>query len=136
MTAKETTPVRIKLAILSTLFLAAAGCETRVGDFTAISSRTLTAKNVDINKLPRKEGCEGKKMWWFGMGANLKEPLELALKSGGGNLMIDAAVYYEDDFFLTGFRVRGTVVQIPDANSTQSQSSNLTGTQQARANER
>jgi hypothetical protein len=126
--------VRIKLAILSTLFLAATGCETRVGDLTAISTRTLVAKNVDINKLPRKEGCEGKKLWWFGMGANLKEPLELALKSGNGNLMIDAAVYYEDDFFLTGFRIRGTVVQIPDA--TQSQSNNLTGTQQARANER
>ncbi len=126
--------MRIKTAILSTLFLAATGCETRVGDFTAISSRTLSAKNVDINKLPRKEGCEGKKMWWFGMGANLKEPLEQALKSGNGNLMIDAAVYYEDDFFLTGLRIRGTVVQIPDA--TQSQSNNLTGTQQARANER
>jgi hypothetical protein len=68
------------------------------------------------------------------MGANLKEPLEIALKSGGGNLMVDAAVYYEDDFFLTGLRIRGTVVQIPDANSTQSQSNNLTGTQQARAN--
>jgi hypothetical protein len=133
MKGKETKIVRIKLAILSTLFLAATGCETRVGDFTAISTRTLAAKNVDINKLPRKEGCEGKKMWWFGMGANLKEPLELALKSGNGNLMIDAAVYYEDDFFLTGLRIRGTVVQIPDA--TQSQSSNLTGTQQARANE-
>jgi hypothetical protein len=135
MKGKETKIVRIKLAILSTLFLAATGCETRVGDFTAISTRTLAAKNVDINKLPRKEGCEGKKMWWFGMGANLKEPLELALKSGNGNLMIDAAVYYEDDFFLTGLRIRGTVVQIPDANSAQSQTDNLSGKQQARANE-
>jgi hypothetical protein len=126
--------VRIKLAILSTLFLAATGCETRVGDFTAISSRTLVAHDVDINKLPRKEGCEGKKMWWFGMDANLKEPVEIALKSGGGNLMIDAAVYYEDDFFLTGFRVRGTVVQIPDATSSQSKANNLTGKEQARAN--
>lgn len=126
--------MRIKLALLGSLFLAAAGCETRVGDFTALSSRTLVAHNVDIDKLPRKEGCEGKQMWWFGMGANLKDPLEAALKSGGGNLMIDAAVYYEDDFFLTGFRVRGTVLQIPDA--AQSQSNNLTGTQQARANER
>ncbi len=61
--------MRIKLAILSSLFLAATGCETRVGDFTAISSRTLVAHDVDINKLPRKEGCEGKKMWWFGIGA-------------------------------------------------------------------
>ncbi len=126
--------MRIKTAILCGLFLAATGCETRIGDFTAISSRTLVAHDVDIDKLPRKEGCEGKKTWWFGMGANLKEPLEMALKSGGGNLMIDAAVYYEDDFFLTGLRIKGTVVQIPDANSSQSRTDNLTGKQQARVN--
>ena len=126
--------MRIKIAILCSLFLAATGCETRVGDFTAISTRTLVAHNLDINKLPRREGCEGKKMWWFGIGANLKEPLELALKSGGGNLMIDAAVYYEDDFFLTGLRIRGTVVQVPDATASQSRTENLTGKQSARVN--
>jgi hypothetical protein len=126
--------MRIKFAILCGLFLAATGCETRVGDFTAISSTAISAHNLDINKLPRKEGCEGKKMWWFGMGANLKEPLELALKNGGGNLMIDAAVYYEDDFFVTGLRIRGTVVQVPDSTSKQTRAASPGGKQLARVN--
>jgi hypothetical protein len=112
--------LRIRIAILCGLFLAAAGCETRVGEFTAISIDHIDAKNLNINKLARKEGCEGKKTWFLGIGANLKEPLMMAMKSGDGNLIIDAAVYYEDSFLFTGFRVRGTVMDVPESGSSAS----------------
>ena len=109
-----------RTALLCGLLLAVTGCETRVGDFTAISTKNIYAKGVDITKLPRKEGCEGYKSWVFGIGANLKDPVDAALEKGGGNVMLDCAVYSENYFFVIGLKVRGTVVNVPYSGPAQS----------------
>ena len=115
-----------RTVLLCGLLLAATGCETRVGDFTAISTKNIYAKGVDVTKLPRKEGVEGYKSWVFGMGLNLKDPVDAALESGGGNVMLDCAVYREDYVFVTGIKVRGTVVNVPYSGPT-TQSSDASG---------
>ena len=102
-----------RTALLCSLLLAATACETRVGDFTAISTKNIYAKGVDVAKLPSKAGCEGYKSWVLGIGLNLKDPVDMALASGGGNVMIDCAVYREDYVIVTGIKVRGTVVNVP-----------------------
>jgi hypothetical protein len=41
--------------------------------------------------------------------------MDRALEAGKGNLMIDCALYYEERFMASGYRVRGTVVTVPYA---------------------
>jgi hypothetical protein len=93
-----------------------AGCTTRVGDFTAISSKNIFCKNVDVTKLPQKR-VEGKDIRLWGMGANYKDALDKALEEGNGNLMIDAVCYIETwpipIFNFAGYKLVGTVVNVP-----------------------
>jgi hypothetical protein len=103
-----------KLLALPFLALAAMGCSsTRIGDFTALSTKNVYAKNVDITKLPKKEGVEGEDVRFLGIGANFKDAVDKALEAGGGNVMIDAAFYMESRPFASGYRVRGTVINVP-----------------------
>ena len=89
------------------------GCTQRVGDFTAISTKNIYAKGVDITKLPQQQGVQGKDIRFLGIGSNIKNAVDRALEAGHGNLMIDAALYINSAPFVSGWRVRGTVVNVP-----------------------
>jgi hypothetical protein len=90
------------------------GCTYRVGDFTAMSTKNIYAKGVDISALPKKENVEGSgDLCFFMIGANLKDPLDRALDAGHGNVMIDAVVYLEDYVFFGKYRIKGTVINVP-----------------------
>ena len=96
------------------LLVAAGGCTSyRVGDFTALSTKNIYCQGVDVTKLPQKKGVEGKHMPFLGIGANIQDALDQALEAGDGNLMIDAALYMESEPFVSGYRIRGTVVKVP-----------------------
>lgn len=99
--------------LLSCLLLfVAAGCSTRIGDFTAVSSKNVYCKNVDVTKLPQTR-AEGKDISFLGIGANYKDAMDQALEMGNGNLMIDAVLYIEDYVLFGGYKVVGTVVNVP-----------------------
>ena len=89
-----------------------AGCSTRIGDFTVMSSKNIYCENVDITQLPQKR-VEGKDVTFLGIGANLKDALDVALEAGDGNMMIDAAIYIESAPFMSGYKIEGTVVKVP-----------------------
>lgn len=98
--------------LLSCLLCVGAGCTTRVGDFTVMSSKNVYCKNVDITKLPQTR-VEGKDICFLGIGADYKDAVDQALEKGNGNLMIDAACYVETWPFFAGYKVVGTVVNVP-----------------------
>jgi hypothetical protein len=50
---------------------------------------------------------------FLGIGANFKDAVDRALEAGNGNCMIDAAFYLDTGFLTSGYRVRGSVVNIP-----------------------
>lgn len=89
------------------------GCRTRIGDFTAISTKNIYAKGVDLTKLPQTLGVEGEDIRFLGIGANIKDAVDRALEKAHGNLMIDVALYVYEGFFVRGYVVRGTVVKVP-----------------------
>lgn len=95
------------------LALIATGCTTRIADFTGISTKNIYAKGVNVSALERKEGVKGSDLRFLGIGANIKDALDEALEKGDGNLMIDCAVYLWEAPFVSGFEVRGTVVNVP-----------------------
>jgi hypothetical protein len=101
------------LLVCAALLFAAGCADVRGWDFTAISTKNVYAKNVNISRLPQTQGVEGEKLYFLGIGENIKDPLDIALEKGHGNLMIDAVVYYKAVFLFSGFRVRGTVVNVP-----------------------
>lgn len=104
-----TTSLALAALCLATSF----GCSQRVGDFTAISSKNIYAKGVDVSRLPKAEGIKGRDIRFLGWGANIKDALDRALEEGDGNLMIDCAVYIWWAPFVAGYEVRGTVLNVP-----------------------
>lgn len=102
----------ISLAISVLMLVASVGCSTRIGDFTALSTKNIYCKNIDVTKLPQKR-VEGEDVTFLGIGADLKDATDRALEKGDGNLMIDAAYYFEDRFLFLGYKVVGTVVKVP-----------------------
>lgn len=98
--------------LLLCLLCVGAGCTTRVGDFTVMSSKNIYCKNVDITKLPQTR-VEGKDIRFLGIGADYKDAVDRALEKGNGNLMIDAVLYVEDYVLFGGYKVVGTVVNVP-----------------------
>lgn len=109
------TALRITTSLTLMVFCLATslGCSQRVGDFTAISTKNIYAKGVDVTALPKAEGIKGSDLKFLGWGANIKDPLDKALEKGHGNLMIDCAVYTWWAPFFFGYEVRGTVVNVP-----------------------
>ncbi len=105
--------ITASLALAALCLAASLGCSQRVGDFTAISTKNIYAKGVDVTALPKSEGIKGSDIRFLGWGANIKDPLDKALEKGHGNLMIDCAVYFWWAPFFTGYEVRGTVVNVP-----------------------
>ena len=96
--------------LLSIVFLS--GCVTRVGDFTALSTKNIYCKNIDVSSLP-KQRVEGESVAFLGIGANLKDATDEAIEKAGGNLMIDAAFYRVSGLFWGGYKIEGTVVNVP-----------------------
>ncbi len=104
-----------KIIILIAVFSMAvyAGCSYRLGDFTALSTKNIYCKDVDLTKLEQHRGVEGKDVRFLGIGANAKDAADRALEQYDGNLLIDAVIYSESSFLVAGYKVRGTVVKVP-----------------------
>ncbi len=95
------------------LMIASLGCTQRIADFTGISTKNIYAKGIDVSALPKVEGVKGRDATFLGIGADIKDALDEALEKGAGNLMIDCAVYVWSAPFVSGYEVRGTVVNVP-----------------------
>lgn len=102
----------VKNIIIICLLLIISGCSNRVGDFTALSTKNIYCENVDITKLPQQR-CEGKDVTFLGIGSDFKDAADRALEKGKGNLMIDGVFYIESCFPFAGYKVVGTVVNVP-----------------------
>ena len=98
--------------LFSCLVLLGAGCSTRVGDFTALSTKNVYCSNIDVTKLPQAR-VEGKDIRFLGIGANYKNAADRALEKGHGNLMVDGVFYVESWPLFAGYKVVGTVVNVP-----------------------
>lgn len=105
-------PICLVLGI-AVLGLGSSGCSQRIADFTAISTKNIYAKGVDVSALPKVSGVKGRHITFLGLGANIKDAIDQALEKGDGNLMIDCAVYIWHAPFVGGYEVRGTVVKVP-----------------------
>lgn len=113
---------RFLLLIMMLFFVSfgTAACSSmRIGDFTLCSTKNVALDNVDLDKLPQKTEVigEDKKFVFlfipFGI-PRLENAVDDALAKGGGDLMVDTAVYAEQWWFLvgqTGLKVKGTVVK-------------------------
>ena len=111
---RSATPRIMASLALGVLCLATSlGCRTRIADFTAISTKNIYSKGIDITALPKAEGIEGSDIGFLGIGAEIEDAVEKAMEKGQGNLMIDCAVYTWEVPFFFGYQVRGTVVKVP-----------------------
>ncbi len=106
------------ILMLSLLAITSVACETRVGDFTAMSTKNVYCKGADLTKLPQDKRVEGSDIKFLGIGANIKNAVDDALEKGDGNLMIDVALYVWNAPFVGGYKVRGTVLKVPYASTT------------------
>ena len=106
---------KISILICVLMLIMCVSCSTRIGDFTALSTKNIYCKNVDVTKLPQTR-VEGKDICFLGIGADLKDAADRALEKGKGNLMIDAAYYVESYPLFNGYKVVGTVVKVPYQN--------------------
>ena len=106
-----------KSLLLPLATLAAAmmtGCTIRTADVTLCSTKNIYVKGVDVTKLPQKTGVEAEGDWKFlNIGLNFKDPVDKALETGGGNMMIDAVWYVKTMPLFSKAIVRGTVVNVP-----------------------
>ena len=102
----------IMLMALVSLALCA-GCSYRLGDFTALSTKNIYCEDVDITKLEQHTGVEGEDITFLGIGADPKDAADRAMEKHDGNLLINAVIYFESGFFVSGYRVRGTVIKVP-----------------------
>lgn len=102
-----------RLRILILLIGTASGCTTRVADFTAISTKNIYPKGIDISALPKQEGIEALDVGFLWIGASVSDAIDKALERGQGNLMIDCVIYDWAFLFIRGWKVRGTVVNVP-----------------------
>lgn len=105
-------------ACVSVLLLASivvfTGCSNQIGTLTAVSTKNISAKDCDLTRLPQQKDVEGSDVRFLGMGSTIGGAVDQALKDGKGNLMIDAALYTYSAGIVSGYKVRGTVVQVPD----------------------
>lgn len=94
------------LALAGALTLSS--CSVRLVDFTVISS-----KNVNLN-IDRTQGVktEGSKVYFLGIGWNIKDAMDIALESAGPeyDLLIDGVVRYSSYPFIASVKVEGTAV--------------------------
>lgn len=83
-------------------------CSARLVDFTVISS-----KNVNLN-IDRSQGVktEGSKVYFLGIGWNIKDAMDLALENAGPeyDLLIDGVVRYSSYPFISSVKVEGVAV--------------------------
>ncbi len=99
----------LKTLLVALLVLSLAGCATRIGDFTVISTQ-----NVDFSKLAQvdlstSQKIEGEDIKTFGQ-PSLEEAIDDALEKGGGNVLVNASLYIYQGFFRSGYQVKGDVV--------------------------
>ena len=98
--------------IIVAMLIVCAGCETRMGDFTALSTKNIYCTNIDVTKLPQTRSS-GTDITFLGIGADLKDAADDALEKAGCNLMIDGAYYHVSYPLFEGYKVVGTVVNVP-----------------------
>jgi len=103
--------VRSILAVF--IFGTAFGCSTRIAGLTVASTKNVYPKGIDVSALPRQEGVEATDIGFLGIGTSLADAVDKALERGQGNLMIDAVVYIWQAPLFIGWKVRGTVVNVP-----------------------
>jgi len=97
---------------------AGTGCCTRVASCTAISTRNVKLREVDLDRVPARKDTVGRDMKWFisviPLGIpSIEDAVDDALRRGGGDLMTDAVLYSRTEWFLIGrlgWEIRGTVV--------------------------
>lgn len=94
------------------------GCTVHITDLSMISNKNINLDNVDVDRLPQKKQIEGEDRKFmflfipFGQ-PTLKEALNDALQKGGGDLMVDASVYYTYWWLGVGelgIKIKGDVV--------------------------
>lgn len=94
------------------------GCSVRLGDLSAITTKSINLDKVDIDALPQVKGVRGKDTKFifvfipFGI-PHLEDAIDDALEKGGGDLMTDAVIHRRYWWFLIGqdsFEVKGNVV--------------------------
>lgn len=99
--------VLIPVALVCTIALSS--CNTRLIDFTVISSKNVTLRLPDDAKGPRTEGRDMK----FCGKPELKEAVDKALENAGPgyDALIDGVVYQRSEVFRAGWVVQGTPIK-------------------------
>ena len=101
------------------LLLTTVGCTSHFADFTAISTRDVTTKEVNLNKLPVKKNVEGQNRAFWSIftpmrHVSLSKAVEDALNKGDGDLIVNAEVTLKRIFVVIGaistLKIKGDVV--------------------------
>jgi hypothetical protein len=108
----------MKNILFCSLFLLTSACSTHITDLSVLSNKNISLEEIDIDNVHQRKYVSGVDSKWniffipFGR-PKVKEALNDALRKGDGDLIIDAAVYYNSWWFLVGQReieIKGTVV--------------------------
>ena len=112
------------LVLLMAGCILAAGCYTRLADFTVVSTKSVELEDRTFEDLDRAMGVTGLSMKQifiiFPTGkADIEEAIDDALYKAGGDLMVDAVVYWKYWYIPLiygqfGFKVEGDVVKTKD----------------------
>lgn len=107
--------------IIMVMFIIA-GCGTRHGDFTVLSSKLIRLSDFELEKVNRVKGVEGKSTAQIifviptAGDPSLEDAIDEALEKGNGDVMTDAVIYswgwyipYIYGSF--GWRVKGDVIK-------------------------
>jgi hypothetical protein len=108
-----------RVAILVFASLLSSACSIRLGDFTALSTKSVSLNRVDLDTLPHTDNVTGEDSKWmillFPIGfPHLETAVDEALEKGGGDVMTDAVLYSSGWWFLVGkntLKVKGSVVK-------------------------
>ena len=105
--------------LLAVVIVAVAGCRTRVGDLTVVTTRNVNLDSVDLDTKPTLRNVEGRDTVFmflfipFGF-PHLEDAVDDALDKGNGDVMTDVSIHQGGWWFLVGesyIAVQGDVVR-------------------------
>jgi hypothetical protein len=112
------------LVLLVAGCLLATGCYNRIADLTVISTKTVDLQELDLSQVERAMDVTGLSVkqifiiWPVGK-ADIEEAIDDALLKAGGDLMVDAVIYWKYWYIPLiygqfGFKITGNVVKTKD----------------------
>lgn len=100
---------KLMIPVAAVAALVLSSCNTRLIDFTVISSKNVTLRLPDDAKGPRSKGKDMKMCTMPMMKAAVDKAIENA--GPGYDALIDGVIFYRSEFLRKGYVVEGTPIK-------------------------